>query len=172
MNIVLGVTGGIAAYKACELARLLIKAKHDVRVVMTDSAQAFVTPLTFQALTHHKTHTSLLDEEAEAAMGHIELARFAEKIIIAPASANLIARLAQGFANDLLTTLCLASKAEIIIAPAMNQQMWKNNFVQDNVTRLKVHGIRVLETDEGEQACGDVGPGRMLEPEAIMKQVF
>jgi len=171
MNIVLGVTGGIAAYKACEIARLLKKRGDTVRVVMTASAQQFVTPLSFQALTGERVHTHLLDEEAEAAMSHIELARFAEKILIAPASANFIARLAHGFADDLLTTVCLASSAEIILAPAMNQQMWKNTLVQSNINTLEEHGIRILEPADGEQACGDIGPGRLPEPESIVAQL-
>src|SRR5690606_14409486 len=143
MNILLGVSGGIAAYKACEIVRLL-KA-HDVRVVMTQSAQAFVTPLSFQALSKNPVHTSLLDLEAEAAMGHIELARWAEKILIAPASANVIGKLVNGLADDLLTTLCLATTAPITLAPAMNQQMWQNPIMKNNIGILKQYHYHIIE---------------------------
>ena len=166
-QIILGVTGGIAAYKAAELCRLLIKAGADVRVVMTPSAAEFITPLTFQALSGNRVHIELLDEEAEAAMGHIELARWADLVLIAPASANFIARLSQGRAEDLLSTLCLATNAPIAVAPAMNQAMWRNQNTQDNLQQLKQKNITVLGPASGEQACGDVGLGRMLEPEEI-----
>ncbi|WP_043446985.1 bifunctional phosphopantothenoylcysteine decarboxylase/phosphopantothenate--cysteine ligase CoaBC [Halotalea alkalilenta] len=167
-RILLGVSGGIAAYKSAVLARLLKKAGAEVRVVMTEGAQAFIKPLTFQALTGEPVGTSLLDPEAEAGMGHIELARWAELILIAPASANLIARLSRGHADDLLTTLCLGSGAERMLAPAMNQQMWAHPAVQENVDRLKTQGWGILGPDAGEQACGDIGSGRMMEPEAII----
>jgi len=166
-QIILGVTGGIAAYKAAELCRLLIKAGADVRVVMTPSAAEFITSLTFQALSGNRVHIELLDEEAEAAMGHIELARWADLLLIAPASANFIARLSQGRAEDLLSTLCLATNAPIAVAPAMNQAMWRNQNTQDNLQQLKQKNITVLGPASGEQACGDVGLGRMLEPEEI-----
>jgi len=166
-QIILGVTGGIAAYKAAELCRLLIKAGADVRVVMTPSAAEFITSLTFQALSGNRVHIELLDEEAEAAMGHIELARWADLVLIAPASANFIARLSQGRAEDLLSTLCLATNAPIAVAPAMNQAMWRNQNTQDNLQQLKQKNITVLGPASGEQACGDVGLGRMLEPEEI-----
>jgi len=166
-QIILGVTGGIAAYKAAELCRLLIKAGADVRVVMTPSAAEFITSLTFQALSGNRVYIELLDEEAEAAMGHIELARWADLVLIAPASANFIARLSQGRAEDLLSTLCLATNAPIAVAPAMNQAMWHNQNTQDNLQQLKQKNITVLGPASGEQACGDVGLGRMLEPEEI-----
>ena len=166
-QIILGVTGGIAAYKAAELCRLLIKAGADVRVVMTPSAAEFINSLTFQALSGNRVHIELLDEEAEAAMGHIELARWADLVLIAPASANFIARLSQGRAEDLLSTLCLATNAPIAVAPAMNQAMWRNQNTQDNLQQLKQKNITVLGPASGEQACGDVGLGRMLEPEEI-----
>lgn len=167
MNIVLGVTGGIAVYKSPALVRLLKDAGHEVRVVMGHRAQAFVTPLTFQAVSGEPVHTELLDAAAEAAMGHIELARWADTVLIAPASANLMARLAHGLADDLLTTLCLATTAPIAIAPAMNQQMWRAPQTQANLERLRELGVRIIGPDAGWQACGDVGPGRMSEPEDI-----
>ncbi len=166
-RIVLGVTGGIAAYKAAELTRLLAKSGAEVRVVMTQGATAFVTPLTFQALSGSPVHTELLDTEAEAGMGHIALAKWADAIVIAPASANCLARLAQGLGNDLLTTLCLASAAPLAVAPAMNQAMWSHAATVANVETLKSRGVIVWGPDSGEQACGDVGPGRMLEAEAL-----
>ncbi len=170
-NIILGVSGGIAAYKSLDLCRRLIAAGYRVRVVMTEGAQAFVTPLSFQALSGFPTHTRLLDEQAEAGMGHIELARWADLILIAPATANLMARLAHGLADDLLTTLCLASKAPLVLAPAMNQQMWQAAATQNNLSCLLERGVRILGPAEGEQACGDVGPGRMLEPEHIVESI-
>jgi len=166
-QIILGITGGIAAYKAAELCRLLIRAGADVRVVMTASAAEFITPLTLQALSGNRVHTDLLDEDAEAAMGHIELARWADLILVAPASANFMARLSQGRADDLLTTLCLATTANIAVAPAMNQAMWKNETTQENLARLQDKNIAVFGPGDGEQACGDTGLGRMLEPAAI-----
>jgi len=166
-QIILGVTGGIAAYKAAELCRALVKAGADVRVVMTPSAMEFITPLTFQALSGNRVHTELLDEEAEAAMGHIELSRWADLILVAPASANFIARLSQGRADDLLSTLCLASTSKIALAPAMNQAMYRNQQTRDNLDSLAARGINILGPGSGEQACGDVGPGRMLEPQDI-----
>lgn len=163
MNILLGVCGGIAAYKSADLVRRLRERGCDVQVVMTQAAQEFVTPLTFQAVSGRPVRTSMLDTAAEAAMGHIELARWADRIVIAPATADLMARLAMGMADDLLTTLCLASPAPISIAPAMNQQMWAAAAVQANLSTLKSRGVDVLGPGQGEQACGDVGPGRMLE---------
>ncbi|MCM2973102.1 bifunctional phosphopantothenoylcysteine decarboxylase/phosphopantothenate--cysteine ligase CoaBC [Larsenimonas suaedae] len=170
-RILLGVSGGIAAYKSAVLARLMKKAGAEVRVVMTEGAQAFVTPMTFQALTGEPVRTTLLDSDAEAGMGHIELARWADLIVIAPASADLMARLANGMANDLLTTLCLASPAKRYLAPAMNQAMWAHPATRENLARLTGHGWQMLGPDSGEQACGDVGSGRMLEPEAIMAEL-
>lgn len=171
-RVLLGLSGGIAAYKSAELTRLLVKAGAEVRVVMTQGAQAFITPLTFQALSGNPVHTSLLDPEAEAGMGHIELAKWADLILIAPASADLMARLAAGMADDLLTTLCLASEAPCLIAPAMNQAMWRHPATQRNVTLLESYGAQILGPAQGAQACGDVGPGRMLEPEEIFEQVL
>ncbi|MGY8789807.1 MAG: bifunctional phosphopantothenoylcysteine decarboxylase/phosphopantothenate--cysteine ligase CoaBC [Pseudomonadales bacterium] len=168
-QIILGITGGIAAYKAAELCRFLIKAGADVRVVMTNSAADFITPLTFQALSGNRVHTELLDEEAEAAMGHIELARWADLILVAPASANFIARLAQGRAEDLLSTLCLASTGTLAVAPAMNQGMWRNTNTQDNLKLIQEKGVVVFGPASGEQACGDTGPGRMQEPADIAR---
>jgi len=167
--VLLGISAGIAAYKSALLARLLKQAGCEVRVVMTQGAQAFITPLTLQALTGEPVRTSLLDPEAEAGMGHIELARWADTILIAPATADLMARLAVGMADDLLTTLCLASDAEKVMAPAMNQAMWAHPATQRNAARLAEDGWRLLGPDSGDQACGDVGPGRMLEPEAILE---
>jgi len=169
-RILLGITGGIAAYKAAELVRELRKAKAEVRVVMTQAAQEFITPLTLQALSGNPVHYSMLDPEAEAGMGHIELARWADIILVAPASADFIARLSQGMGNDLLTTLCLATDAPLAISPAMNQAMWRDEMTQANIDRLidlKGKKLHLFGPGEGEQACGDIGPGRMLEPQQI-----
>ncbi|TDR47344.1 phosphopantothenoylcysteine decarboxylase/phosphopantothenate--cysteine ligase [Tahibacter aquaticus] len=163
-QVLLGVAGGIAAYKAADLVRRLGDAGAQVRVVMTENAARFVTPLTFQALSGNPVRLSLWDEGAEAAMGHIELARWAQDILIAPASADLIARLAHGLADDLLTTLCLASAAPVHVAPAMNQQMWAHPATQANLDILRRRGVGVFGPAAGEQACGDVGSGRLLEP--------
>jgi phosphopantothenoylcysteine decarboxylase/phosphopantothenate--cysteine ligase len=163
-QIILGITGGIAAYKSAELTRLLKGAGADVRVVMTPAATEFITPLTLQALSGHGVHQHLLDPEAEAGMGHIELAKWADLILIAPASADFIARLADGQGNDLLSTLCLATDAPICLAPAMNQAMWRNRHTQDNIAHLRTGKISIFGPGSGAQACGDTGPGRMLEP--------
>lgn len=170
-QILLGITGSIAAYKACELVRLLRDAGSEVRVVMTQAATEFVSPLTFQALSQNPVHRDLLDEQAEAAMGHIELARWADAVVIAPASANSIARLAQGRADDLLSTVCLATSAPVAVAPAMNQQMWLDSATQENISLLQNRGFHILGPAEGDQACGDVGPGRMLEPAQICSNI-
>ncbi|MFP6791072.1 MAG: bifunctional phosphopantothenoylcysteine decarboxylase/phosphopantothenate--cysteine ligase CoaBC [Thalassolituus sp.] len=173
-RILLGISGGIAAYKSAELVRFLKRAGADVRVVMTSGALEFITPLTLQALSGNPVHHALLDPEAEAGMGHIELAKWADLILIAPASANVIARLAQGMGNDLLTTVVLASEAKLCLAPAMNQAMWLDPITQSNLQRLKdAHGanLQVIGPAEGQQACGDVGPGRMLEPELIAQTI-
>lgn len=162
-RIIVGVTGGIAAYKSAELIRRLKDQGADVRAVMTAAAQEFITPLTLQALSGNPVHTTLLDTEAEAAMGHIELARWGDLILIAPASADFIARLAHGHGNDLLTTLCLAARCPIAVAPAMNQAMWASSANQANLALLKDRGIHQFGPAEGSQACGDVGLGRMLE---------
>ncbi len=171
-KILLGISGGIAAYKSAILARRLIDAGADVRVVMTSGAQAFITPLTLQALTGNPVHTDLLDTDAEAAMGHIELARWADIILIAPASANLMARLSHGFSDDLLTTLCLATDAPILIAPAMNRLMWSNPATEANTKILIERNVTMIGPDEGAQACGETGAGRMHEPEAIRDAVI
>ena len=163
-RIVLGVTGGIAAYKSAELIRRLKDLGADVRAVMTPAAQEFITPLTLQALSGNPVHTTLLDTEAEAAMGHIELARWGDLILVAPASADFLARMAHGHGNDLLTTLCLAARCPLAVAPAMNQAMWACRSNQDNVALLQERGVTLFGPAAGEQACGDVGPGRMLEP--------
>ena len=168
-NIIIGVSGGIAAYKAAELIRLFRKAGAAVRVIMTRGAQEFITPLTLQALSGQPVHTELLDEEAELGMGHIELARWADAMLIAPATADIIARLASGRADDLLTTVALATPAPLWVAPAMNQQMWANPATTANIERLKERQIRITGPDAGEQACGDVGPGRLLDPEEIVQ---
>ena len=168
-RIVLAVTGSIAAYKAADLVRRLRDAQADVRVVMTDGAQHFVTATTFQALSGNPVRTTLWDDAAEAAMGHIELARWATRVLIAPASANVIAQLAHGFANDLLGTLCLATEAPVILAPAMNRVMWAHPATCHNVSVLRQRGVMILGPGEGDQACGETGAGRMLEPSQIIE---
>lgn len=168
-RILLGVTGGIAAYKSAELTRRLRAEGAEVKVVMTPAAQAFITPLTLQALSGHPVHVELLDHEAEAAMSHIALARWADRIVAAPASANFIARLSHGLADDLLSTLCLASAAPLLLAPAMNQQMWLNSATQENVRRVQTRGAVLLGPAAGSQACGETGPGRMAEPDEIVR---
>ncbi len=170
-RILLGVSGGIAAYKAAELLRVLQQAGHEVRVVMTRAAMEFVRPLTFQALSGKPVHSDLLDPNAEAAMGHIELARWAERILIAPASADVIARLAHGQADDLLAAVCLASEAPVAIAPAMNRAMWAHAATAENIQTLQRRGVQVWGPDEGVQACGEVGPGRMLEPTELAQRM-
>ena len=169
-RIILGITGGIAAYKSAEIARRLQDQGAEVRVIMTESAQEFIRPLTLQALTGKPVHTDLLDPEAEAAMGHIELARWADALLVAPATANFIAALSQGIANDLLTTVCLATTGKMVVAPAMNQAMWSQPASQENIARLKQRGITIFEPDNGIQACGDIGPGRLQQPDAIVDQ--
>ncbi|HLK71950.1 MAG TPA: bifunctional phosphopantothenoylcysteine decarboxylase/phosphopantothenate--cysteine ligase CoaBC [Steroidobacteraceae bacterium] len=170
-RILLGVTGGIAAYKAADLVRRLVERGAQVQVVMTAAARQFVTPTTFQALSGRAVRTDLWDASAEAAMGHIELARWADLLLIAPASADFLARLAHGLADDLLTTLCLASAAPLVVAPAMNQQMWSHPATQANVALLTQRGVRLLGPAVGEQACGEHGPGRMLEPMEIVSRI-
>ncbi len=168
-RILLGVTGGIAAYKSADLVRRLQDAGASVQVVMTTAAQEFITPLTMQALSGNPVHTHLLDPAAEAGMGHIQLARWADLVLIAPASADFMARLVQGQGNDLLTTICLATAAPIALAPAMNQGMWRNASTRANVEVLGQRNILLWGPAAGEQACGDVGPGRMLEPAALIE---
>jgi phosphopantothenoylcysteine decarboxylase/phosphopantothenate--cysteine ligase len=167
-HILVGITGSIAAYKGAELIRLLRDAGAEVRVVMTQGAGAFITPLTLQALSGHPVHSELLDASAEAAMGHIELARWADAVLVAPASADFIARLAQGRANDLLAAICLACEASLAVAPAMNRAMWENAATVENIDTLKRRGIDVLGPAQGVQACGEVGYGRLLEPDQLL----
>ena len=166
-RILLGITGGIAAYKSAELTRTLVKAGAEVRIAMTPAATEFITPLTMQALSGNRVHLGLLDSEAEAAMGHIELARWADLLVIAPATADFIARMAHAQADDLLTTLVLASVAPVAVAPAMNQAMWGDTGTQANLELLRQRGVHVWGPGSGEQACGDVGLGRMIEPDEI-----
>ena len=170
-RIVLGVAGGIAAYKSADLVRRLRDRDFEVRVVMTAAAREFVAPLTFQALSSNPVHCELLDEQAEAGMGHIELARWADLVLVAPATADVLARIAHGFADDLLTTVCLATTAPVVLAPAMNQQMWQAGATRANVLALLDRGVAMLGPGAGDQACGEVGPGRMLEPEEIADRV-
>ncbi|MYH90964.1 MAG: bifunctional phosphopantothenoylcysteine decarboxylase/phosphopantothenate--cysteine ligase CoaBC [Gammaproteobacteria bacterium] len=166
-RVLVGVTGGVAAYKSPELVRRLIDRGCEVRVVMTRGAGAFITPLTLQAVSGHPVHEHLLDADAESGMGHIELARWAELVVVAPATANFIARIAHGQADDLLTTLVLATTAEVAVAPAMNRQMWLHPATQANLDILRSRDIRIIGPGSGDQACGETGPGRMTEPEEI-----
>ncbi|EAQ97657.1 bifunctional phosphopantothenoylcysteine decarboxylase/phosphopantothenate--cysteine ligase CoaBC [Congregibacter litoralis] len=168
-RVLLAVCGGIAAYKSAELVRKLQDDGAEVRVIMTRGAQEFITPLTLQALSGHSVHHSLLDEEAERGMGHIELARWADLMIVAPATADCMARLAAGRADDLLTTVALATAAPMLLAPAMNQQMWKDPATQSNLATLTERGMHFAGPDSGNQACGDVGPGRLLDPPLIIE---
>jgi len=170
-RILLGVTGGIAAYKSADLVRRLIEHGAQVQVVMTAAAREFITPTTLQALSGRAVRTDLWDQQAEAAMGHIELARWAELVLVAPASADFLARLAHGLADDLLTTLCLATDAPIAVAPAMNQLMWRNAATRANVELLSARGVHLIGPGVGEQACGEHGPGRLLEPSEIVSQI-
>ena len=163
-KILLGISGGIAAYKCAELTRRLIERGAQVHVVMTKAAQEFITPLTMQAVSGNPVSSSLLDPSAESSMGHIELAKWADLVLLAPATADLIARISAGMGNDLLSTLCLATDAPIAVAPAMNQQMYRNVATQENLATLHHRGFTLWGPASGEQACGDVGPGRMLEP--------
>ncbi len=170
-RILLGVSGGIAAYKSAELVRRLREAGAEVRVVMTAGATQFITPLTLQALSGQTVRTELFDAQAEAAMGHIELARWADAVLIAPASANTLARLAQGLADDLLSTLCLATRAPLLVAPAMNHVMWEHPATQANMTTLRERGVHICGPGVGSQACGESGPGRMLEPAELIVEL-
>ncbi len=171
VRVLLGVSGGIAAYKAAELVRRLRDAGAEVRVVLTENAARFVTALTFQALSGHPVRTSLWDESAEAAMGHIELARWADEILVAPASADLLARLAHGHADDLLSTLVLASAAPVSVAPAMNRQMWAHAATRANLEILESRGVRVFGPASGNQACGETGEGRLLEVDDLVARL-
>ena len=168
-KIILGVTGGISAYKAAFLVRLLRKNGADIRIVMTENATKFVTPLTFQALSSNTVYTELLDLDSETAMSHIELARWADLILIVPASANFIAKYAFGFAEDLLSTICLAADSPVAVVPSMNKQMWANIATQENIKKINKRGVHILGPATGEQACGEDGLGRMIEPEEIVK---
>lgn len=170
-NILLGVTGGIAAYKSAEIIRLFRKEGADVRVVMTESAKEFITPLTLQAVSGNEIHDSLLDVKAESAMGHIELAKWADIILIAPCTAETMAKITHGRADDLMGALILASTANIFIAPAMNMNMWLDKTTQDNYKKISSRGISFIGPADGEQACGDVGPGRMVEPDNILNLI-
>ncbi|WP_407275985.1 bifunctional phosphopantothenoylcysteine decarboxylase/phosphopantothenate--cysteine ligase CoaBC [Halothiobacillus sp. DCM-1] len=172
MRVLLGISGSIAAYKAIILVRRLVEAGAEVRVVLTESAQAFVTPLSLQAVSGHPVRSALFDPEAEAGMDHIALARWADTILVAPASAGLIARLAAGMADDLLSTLILATTAPVILAPAMNQQMWLHQAVQANLGTLRARGVEIWAPAAGGQACGEVGPGRLLEPEELAARLL
>lgn len=169
-RILLGISGGIAAYKSVELVRRLREQGAEVRVVMTDSARAFITPLTLQAVSGHAIPDGVLDPASELGMNHIELAKWADLVLLAPATANLIARLACGMADELLTTLCLATPATVAVAPAMNMQMYLHPATQANLALLASRGIRLWGPASGAQACGDVGPGRMLEPAALVEE--
>lgn len=171
-HVLLGVTGGIAAYKACEVVRRLRDADADVRVVMTESAERFVTPLTFQALSGQPVRSGLWDAAAEMGMGHLELARWADAILIAPASADMLARLAHGFADDLLSALCLAATVPVAVAPAMNHRMWLHPATQANVATLRERGVAVLGPANGPLAEGESGPGRMLEPQQLVQALL
>ncbi|EMY45332.1 bifunctional phosphopantothenoylcysteine decarboxylase/phosphopantothenate--cysteine ligase CoaBC [Glaesserella parasuis] len=170
-KILIGITGGIAAYKTIELIRLLKTAGAEVRVAMTPAAEAFVTPLTLQAISGNAVSTSLLDPQAELAMGHIELAKWADLVAIAPATADFIARLRIGMGNDLLSTICLATASPILLAPAMNQQMYKRSIVQENLQSLTEQGVSIIGPNAGFQACGDIGKGRMSEPSEIFQAI-
>ncbi|MGL5433019.1 MAG: bifunctional phosphopantothenoylcysteine decarboxylase/phosphopantothenate--cysteine ligase CoaBC [Plesiomonas shigelloides] len=170
-RVLLGISGGIAAYKCVELVRRLREQGAEVRVVMTAAAKAFITPLTLQAVSGHPVADDLLDPAAESSMGHIQLAKWADLVLLAPATADLMARMAAGMGNDLLTTLCLATSAPLTIAPAMNQQMYQAQVTQENIAKLAVRGALSWGPAEGAQACGDVGPGRMLEPAELCQRV-
>ncbi len=170
-NVLLGITGGIAAYKTPDLVRKLAELGANVQVVLSRGAEQFVTPLALQAVSGHLPHSAAMTAESESGMGHIDLARWADVVLIAPATANAIANLRQGSGHDLLSTVVLATTAEIVVAPAMNQQMWKNATTAENVAELARKGVHFLGPDSGEQACGDIGPGRMLQPQDLAAQL-
>ena len=171
-NLLLGISGGIAAYKSAELVRLLVKQGINVHVVMTESATHFVTPLTFQALSGNPVHTELWDETSSRGMAHIDLSRTVDAILVAPASADFIAKLVHGHADDLLSTLCLARDCPLYVAPAMNRQMWQHPATQRNITQLQQDGVRLFGPESGAQACGETGMGRMLEAEALLEALL
>ena len=168
MNVVLGVTGSIAAYKACELVRLLVKRGDDVHVVMTEHARAFVTPLTFRTLSRNPVECDLFADPQDWKPGHISLADAADLVVVAPATANILAKMAHGLADDLLSSMLLATKAPIVVAPAMNTGMWDNPATQANVAALAARGVRVVAPGDGELACGTEGRGRMAEPSEVL----
>ena len=170
-TIVLGVTGSIAAYKACELVRLFVKNGDDVHVIRTDHAKEFVTPLTFRTLSRNPVESAMFADPLEWKPGHISLADAADVLVVAPATANIIAKMANGIADDLLSSVALATKAPVVVAPAMNTGMWENAATQANIETLKKRGVRFVEVGAGELACGTSGPGRMAEPEAIFEAV-
>src|SRR5947208_8417618 len=170
-KLLLGLTGGIAAYKSAELTRLLVKRGADVRIVMTEAATRFITPMTMQALSGQPVWTDLWDPRVADAMGHIELSRDRELIAVAPASADFIAKLASGLADDLLSSLCLARRCPLLVAPAMNVEMWQNAATQRNVARLRADGVSIAGPAAGDQACGEIGLGRMLEPAPIAADI-
>ena len=171
-RVLLGVSGGIAAYKACEVVRRLRDAGAGVRVVLTENAERFVTALTFQALSGQPVRRGLWDAEAEMGMSHLELARWADAVLIAPASADTLAKLAHGFADDLLSTLCLATTAPLAVAPAMNHRMWLHPATQANVETLRARGVSILGPADGSLAEGESGPGRMLEPQQLVQALM
>lgn len=171
-HVLLGVSGGIAAYKACEVVRRLRDAGAEVQVVLTENAERFVTAMTFQALSGQPVRHGLWDEQAEMGMGHLELARWADAILIAPASADTLAKLAHGFADDLLSTLCLAATAPLAVAPAMNHRMWLHPATQANVATLRARGVAILGPANGPLAEGESGPGRMLEPQQLVQALM
>ncbi len=170
-RILLIIGGGIAAYKACELARLIRKAGHSVRCVVTAAGQKFVTPMSLAALSEDKVYTDLFDLKDEAEMGHIQLSRQADLVVVAPATADLMAKMAAGIADDLATTLLLATDKPVLAAPAMNVRMWQHPATRRNVATLRADGVTVLEPDEGPMACGEFGPGRLPEPDAILAAI-
>ncbi len=172
MNILLGISAGIAAYKTPYLIRELVKQGASTQVVMTAGAKQFVTPLTLQTVSGHPVRSDVFDAQAESAMDHIELARWADKVLIAPATANLLGQLAHGLAPDLITTLCLATTAPITVAPAMNQQMWQHPAIQANCALLQERGVQFIGPENGDQACGETGPGRMVEPAEIAASIM
>lgn len=170
-SIVLGVSGGIAAYKACDLVRRLTEQGADVHVVMTKAAQQFVTPLTFQALSGNPVHTELFNLTQEQEMSHISLADKADIVVIAPATADILAKISHGLCDDLLTTLVCVTRAPLLLSPSMNVHMWENPITQENVERLRKHGYTVMEPDSGSLACGYEGKGRLPETDALLREI-
>ncbi len=171
-DIILGIGGGIAAYKCCELARILVKGGADVRCILTKAGERFVTQLTLQTLTKNPVHTDMFDAVQEREVGHISLADRADILLVAPATADLIAKVAHGICDDLLTTVICATKAPVVFAPSMNSKMWDNPITQENVAKLKGHGYRFIEPAEGELACGYEGKGRLPEPATIVEELM